>query len=96
MAKRPHDTRQWRRLRLEIIRRDGDRCTVCGATAQLEVDHIMAWERGGAWYDPANLQTVCRRCHNRKRTRGAPYRRGEPLYGKPPTENARIRTSRSW
>ena len=30
---------------------------------RLECDHVMPLRRGGAPYDPENLQTLCRRCH---------------------------------
>lgn len=42
--------------------RDGNRCLQCGADGRyvpLEVDHIMPISAGRAWYDPANLQTLC-------------------------------------
>ena len=29
----------------------------------LQVDHITPLERGGASFDPANLQTLCQPCH---------------------------------
>ena len=56
---------RWRRLRVAILDRDGWRCTnpECGRAGRLEVDHIQPLEKGGAMYDPANLQTLCRTCH---------------------------------
>lgn len=38
----------------------------------LEVDHIVPIGRGGDMYDPANLQTLCRKCHIRKHRRVRP------------------------
>ena len=57
------DNRRWRALRRAVIERDGHRCRACGRAGKLECDHIVALHHGGAVYDPANLQTVCRACH---------------------------------
>lgn len=71
-AKRFYSSLPWRRLRLEIIKRDGGRCVACGAspadgTTVLNVDHIeplsRAWERR---LDPTNLQTLCGACNHGK------------------------------
>lgn len=79
---RPYDSRRWRKLRLQIIARDGG-CTACGRTDRLDVDHIIPWDRGGPWFDPTNLRTLCRTCHNRKTHSGPRVR---PIIG----------TSRTW
>ena len=62
-------TRGWRKLRGEILARDGHRCTHvdpvgrrCRATVNLHVDHVVPVARGGT-DDPANLRTLCAR-HN--------------------------------
>ena len=53
-------------LRYNILRRDGFRCQLCGATAQdgakLHVDHIIPISKGGKteWN---NLRTLCDRCN---------------------------------
>lgn len=53
-------------LRYEILRRDGFRCQICGATAQdgykLHVDHIIPVSKGGRT-EPSNLRTLCERCN---------------------------------
>lgn len=45
-------------------------CVNCGApgapTRPNIVDHITPLTAGGARLDPANLQTLCQPCHNRK------------------------------
>jgi 5-methylcytosine-specific restriction protein A len=60
-------TARWRALRWQILERDGFRCVQCQAVGRLEVDHIEpvrdAPEKA---FDPANLQTLCPRCHTRK------------------------------
>ena len=56
-------TAEWRKLRLEIIRRDQGTCYLCGTPDANEVDHILARSRGGADYDPENLACICRRCN---------------------------------
>ena len=58
--------RAWRRMRLQILERDGYRCRQCGRSGRLEVDHITPIRRGGDEYNPDNLQAICRGCHIEK------------------------------
>lgn len=54
-----------RRLRFEILRRDGHACRYCGATAPdvaLTVDHVIPTTLGGG-DEPANLVTACQPCN---------------------------------
>lgn len=54
-----------RRLRFEVLRRDGFACRYCGAKAPdvvLEVDHVIPTALGGA-DDPTNLVTSCASCN---------------------------------
>lgn len=54
-----------RRMRFEILKRDGHRCRYCGATApdvQLTVDHVIPLALGGD-NNPSNLTTACRDCN---------------------------------
>ena len=58
---------RWRRVRLAVLERDGWRCRKCGrAAGRLEVDHIVPLNKGGAAYELANLQALCRGDHFRK------------------------------
>lgn len=41
-------------------------CAVCGTTGNLDLDHKVERKDGGADLDPANLQWLCRSCHQRK------------------------------
>ena len=52
-------------LRWEIWERDNFTCQHCGARSYLCIDHIVPESKGGS-LDPANLQTLCRRCNSRK------------------------------
>lgn len=59
------------RLRFFIFQRDRYRCQICGRTAAahgvvLEVDHKVAYARGGS-NEPTNLWTVCFDCNRGKR-----------------------------
>lgn len=57
-----------KRLRYEVLKRDGHRCRYCGATAEdekLTVDHVIPVALGGAT-DPTNLVTACSPCNNGK------------------------------
>lgn len=54
-----------RRLRFEILRRDGHTCRYCGASAPdvtLTVDHVIPVALGGG-NEPNNLVTACRDCN---------------------------------
>lgn len=57
-----------RRLRFEILRRDGYTCRYCGASApdvQLELDHVVPDTLGGS-NDASNLVTACVACNRGK------------------------------
>jgi 5-methylcytosine-specific restriction protein A len=58
--------RPWRRLRNEILRRDGFLCQPCKAQKRTklatEVDHIVPMFEGGS-DAKANLQAICTECH---------------------------------
>jgi HNH endonuclease len=54
-----------RRLRFEILRRDGHACRYCGRQApdvKLTVDHVIPVTLGGG-DDPRNLVTACTECN---------------------------------
>lgn len=59
------------RLRFLVLRRDGFRCRLCGASpaltpgVQLQVDHIRPWSEGGDTR-AENLQSTCQRCNGGK------------------------------
>lgn len=55
----------WRHLRPVVLTRDGHRCVRCGATEDLEADHIVAMANGGT-DDLANLQALCAPCNSAK------------------------------
>lgn len=59
-------------LRFEILKRDGFRCTYCGACraqgAVLQVDHVKPKAAGGT-DDPKNLTTSCDDCNLGKAAR---------------------------
>ena len=61
-----------RAVRRKLIR--GAQCALCGATDDLEVDHIQPRSAGGG-DDPANLRVLCRTCHKVKTQRESRRRR---------------------
>jgi len=67
-------------LRTAILERDGYRCQlvlpVCTHLATT-IDHIHPVSRGGAWFDPDNLQAACSPCNTAKRD-GHPPRTPDP------------------
>jgi 5-methylcytosine-specific restriction endonuclease McrA len=73
----------WDAARTYAFHRDRFTCQSCHRRyrrAQLEVDHIVEIARGGAPLDPANLQTLCHRCH-REKTRAFLRGRGRSDHG---------------
>lgn len=59
----------WKKLRLEILERDGFKCINCGYNpedkSELQVNHIRFRELGGS-DNPENLETLCKSCHAKK------------------------------
>lgn len=57
-------------LRYEVLKRDGFRCQICGATAadgyKLHIDHIIPVSKGGRT-EMSNLRVLCERCNMGKR-----------------------------
>ena len=57
----------WRKCRRAQLQRE-PLCRVCESVAQM-VDHIVPLSEGGEPFTIENLQSLCNRCHNRKRQR---------------------------
>lgn len=50
-------------VKLEIWKRDGGKCVVCGAMSELHFDHDLPYSKGGTSLTAANIQLMCAR-HN--------------------------------
>jgi hypothetical protein len=50
-------------VKLEVWKRDGGKCSLCGATDELHFDHIVPFAKGGTSMTAANVQLLCAR-HN--------------------------------
>jgi hypothetical protein len=50
-------------VKLDVWKRDGGKCSVCGATDELHFDHILPFAKGGTSLTAANVQLLCAR-HN--------------------------------
>jgi hypothetical protein len=46
-------------VKLQVWKRDGGKCAMCGATDDLHFDHIIPWSRGGSSSTPENVQLLC-------------------------------------
>ncbi len=58
-------TSNWSAISAAIMKRDGHKCTQCGATKGLQVHHIIPVASGGRTCG-YNLKTLCIHCHNKK------------------------------
>ena len=50
-------------VKLEVWKRDGGKCVMCGATTGLHFDHVLPYSKGGASIIAENVQLLCAR-HN--------------------------------
>ena len=57
-----------KKMKTEVMERDGHSCRRCGSIFQLEVDHVRARANGGI-NQINNLQSLCRACNQRKGAR---------------------------
>lgn len=56
-------------VKLEVWKRDGGKCSVCGATDELHFDHILPFSKGGTSLTAENIQLLCARHNLQKRDR---------------------------
>ena len=54
-------------VKLEVWKRDGGKCVMCGATNELHFDHIIPFSRGGTSLTAENVQLLCARHNLEKR-----------------------------
>lgn len=65
LPQRSHRDPIAREVRLAVFERDGGRCTECGASFELQYDHVIPLALGGA-STAENLQILCAPCNGRK------------------------------
>ena len=53
----------WQKKRLEIMQRDGFKCTLCGDNDTTLAVHHLAYENNPWEVDNSKLITVCKHCH---------------------------------
>ena len=58
------NTTAWRKVRLQVLARDGHQCQACGTTSRLTVHHRYGYETNER-FNPATLITLCSSCHGR-------------------------------
>jgi hypothetical protein len=56
-------------VKLEVWKRDGGKCSICGATDELHFDHIVPFAKGGTSLTATNVQLLCARHNLEKRDR---------------------------
>ena len=73
-ARCARSTGRWQAVRAQAIRRDGNRCSNCGSTEELEGHHIRPLAKGGSAYSLDNVITLCASCHQQKDSTRKPDR----------------------
>ena len=56
---------KFKTVREKVLKRDSNRCQVCGLSGELEVDHIVSLASGGL-NEPSNCITLCKKHHAMK------------------------------
>lgn len=56
-------------VKLEVWKRDGGKCVICGAVDELHFDHVVPYARGGTSLVAENVQLLCARHNLQKRDR---------------------------
>ncbi len=56
-------------VKVEVWKRDGGRCVVCGATDELCFDHVIPYSKGSTSLVAENVQLLCARHNIQKRDR---------------------------
>jgi hypothetical protein len=56
---------KWKKLRIQVLDRDGWVCAMCGKPAHT-VDHIYPRVKGGDMWAMDNLQSLCKSCNSSK------------------------------
>lgn len=54
-------------VKLEVWKRDGGKCVVCGSSTELHFDHIIPFSKGGTSLKADNIQLLCARHNLEKR-----------------------------
>ena len=56
-------------VKLEVWKRDGGRCCLCGSSDNLHFDHDLPFSKGGTSLSARNIRLLCRRHNLQKRDR---------------------------
>jgi 5-methylcytosine-specific restriction endonuclease McrA len=64
----PRVSKDYKKVRLIVLARDGYVCYYCGQDANT-VDHIVSIKNGGDPVNPENLIACCKRCNSAKGSR---------------------------
>lgn len=80
MSRRFFKTKEWERVRANVIVGLDNCCANCGTTTNLHCDHIIPRvkdRKGIRWLDVTNLQPLCEDCNLNKGTEVIDYRTPE-------------------
>ncbi|NDB62080.1 HNH endonuclease [bacterium] len=82
MSERELGSGKWKKLRIQILDRDGWQCAICHRPAHT-VDHIIPRVKGGPMWTESNLQSLCKSCNSSKGGRFFNSKATPPAFLKP-------------
>jgi hypothetical protein len=65
LSNRELSSNKWKKLRIQVLDRDGWVCATCGGVANT-ADHIYPRVKGGDTWALDNLQALCKSCNSSK------------------------------
>ena len=74
-AKRPGSTWQWRKVRQQVLTRDGGVCHICGGMGANSADHVIPHSEGGTDH-PSNLRAAHLSCNSSRGKKPITYKQG--------------------
>ena len=79
LSERALGSGKWKKLRIQILDRDGWQCALCNKPAHT-VDHIIPRVKGGDMWAPDNLQSMCKSCNSSKGGRFFSHKATPPVF----------------
>ena len=79
LSKREIGSGKWKKLRLQILDRDGRQCAICHGPGDT-IDHIFPRVKGGSMWATDNLRVLCKSCNSSKGGRFFSHKATPPVF----------------